>query len=283
MYVALAMNALNMAGDFIGVFIFRAGVAGVAVPTLVSRLFAAAVMTVLARGKQNDIRLQGHHIFAWDRDMVRRILKIAVPSGVENGLFSLGKVLVTSIVAGFGTIQIAANGVANSIDQIAIMVVNANNLAIVPVVGRCIGSGDDVQAQIYTKKLMKISYISTAALSVVVAALLPVLLPFYELSPDTLRLAAILIILHNLLAMVLHPTSFNLANSLRAAGDAKFTMEAGIGSMVVFRLGSAILLGKILRLGILGVWAAMGLDWLARSVAFVWRYKLGKWRSIESI
>ena len=127
---------------------------------------------------------------------------------------------------------------------------------------------------------MKISYISTAALSAVVAVLLPVLLPFYELSPDTLRLAAILIILHNLL---LHPTSFNLANSLRAAGDAKFTMEAGIGSMVVFRLGSAILLGKILRLGILGVWAAMGLDWLARSVAFVWRYKLGKWRSIESI
>lgn len=283
MYVALAMNALNITGDFIGVFIFRTGVAGVAVPTLVSRLFAAVTMTVLVRGKQNDIRLQGRHVFAWDRDMVRRILKIAVPSGVENGLFALGKVLVTSIVAGFGTIQIAANGVANSIDQIAIMVVNANNLAIVPVVGRCIGSGDDVQAQIYTKKLMKISYISTAALSVVVAALLPVLLPFYELSPDTLRLAAILIILHNLLAMVLHPTSFNLANSLRAAGDAKFTMEAGIGSMVVFRLGSAILLGKILRLGILGVWAAMGLDWLARSVAFVWRYKLGKWRSIESI
>ena len=283
MYVALAMNALNMTGDFIGVFVFRAGVAGVAVPTLVSRLFASVVMTVLARGKQNDIRLQGRHVFAWDRDMVRRILKIAVPNGVENGLFALGKVLVTSLVAGFGTIQIAANGVANSIDQIAVMVVNANNLAIIPVVGQCIGSGDDAQAQFYTQKLMKISYISTAALSVVVAVLLPVLLPFYELSPDTLHLAAILIILHNLLAMALHPTSFNLANSLRAAGDARFTMEVGIGSMVVFRLGSAVLLGKILRLGILGVWIAMGLDWLARSVAFVWRYKLGKWKSIESI
>lgn len=283
MYVALAMNTLNIAGNFIGVFVFQAGVVGVAVPTLVSRMFAAVIMTVLACGKQNDIRLERQHIFVWDRDMIRRILKIAVPSGVENGLFALGKVLVTSIVAGFGTFQIAANGVANSIDQIAVMVVNANNLAIVPVVGRCIGSKDDMQAQQYTKKLMKISYVFTAVLSVVIAALLPVLLRFYNLSADTLRLAATLIILHNLMAVVLHPTSFNLANSLRAAGDAKFTMEVGISSMIVFRLGAAILFGKILHLGVLGVWIAMGLDWLARSVAFVWRYKLGKWRNINTI
>lgn len=283
MYVALAMNILNIAGDFIGVFVFRAGVVGVAVPTLVSRTFAAVIMTVLACGKQNSIRLERQHIFVWDRDMIRRILKIAVPSGVENGLFALGKVLVTSIVAGFGTFQIAANGVANSIDQIAVMVVNANNLAIVPVVGRCIGSKDDMQAQQYTKKLMKISYVFTAVLSVVIAALLPVLLRFYNLSDDTLHLAATLIILHNLMAVILHPTSFNLANSLRAAGDAKFTMEVGISSMVVFRLGSAVLFGEIFHLGVLGVWIAMGLDWLARSVAFVWRYKLGKWRNINTI
>lgn len=283
MYVALAMNILNIAGDFIGVFVFRAGVVGVAVPTLVSRTFAAVIMTVLACGKQNAICLERQHIFVWDRDMIRRILKIAVPSGVENGLFALGKVLVTSIVAGFGTFQIAANGVANSIDQIAVMVVNANNLAIVPVVGRCIGSKDDMQAQQYTKKLMKISYVFTAVLSVVIAALLPVLLRFYNLSDDTLHLVATLIILHNLMAVILHPTSFNLANSLRAAGDAKFTMEVGISSMVVFRLGSAVLFGEIFHLGVLGVWIAMGLDWLARSVAFVWRYKLGKWRNINTI
>ena len=283
MYVALAMNTLNIVGDFIGVFVFQAGVVGVAVPTLVSRMFAAVIMTVLACGKQNDIRLERQHVFVWDRDMIRRILKIAVPSGVENGLFALGKVLVTSIVAGFGTLQIAANGVANSIDQIAVMVVNANNLAIIPVVGRCIGSKDDMQAQQYTKKLMKVSYVFTAVLSVVIVALLPVLLRLYNLSADTLHLAATLIILHNLMAVILHPTSFNLANSLRAAGDAKFTMEVGISSMIVFRLGSAVLFGKILHLGVLGVWIAMGLDWLARSVAFVWRYKLGKWRNINTI
>lgn len=283
MYISLGMNFINIAGDFVGVVILGAGVAGVAVPTLMSRMFAAMVMTGLAMGKKNSIRLRWHYVFTWDGDAVRRILRLAVPNGVENGLFALGKVLVTSIVSGFGTVQIAANGVANSIDQIAIMVVNAVNLAMVPVVGQCVGASDYPQAERYTEKLMKISYISTGLLGVAVAVLLPVLLPVYQLSADTLRLAALLILTHNLLALALHPTSFNLANSLRAAGDARFTMKVGIGSMAIFRLGTAVLLGKWMRLGILGVWAAMGMDWLARSAAFVHRYKSEKWKEFRAI
>lgn len=269
MYVSLAMNVVNVAGDFIGVSVLHAGVAGVAIPTLLSRAFAAVVMTRLAFRRQNSIPLYWHHILMWDTPVVRRILHIAVPNGLENGLFALGKVLVTSIVAGFGTVQIAANGVANSVDQIAVIVVNAVNLAMVPVVGQCVGASDYTQAAHYTKKLMKISYISTAVLGLAVCVLLPVLLPLYGLSAHTLRLAALLIVLHNALALLLHPTSFNLADSLRAAGDARFTMIVGICSMIVFRLGSALLFGKLLGLRIVGVWIAMGMDWLARSIALL--------------
>ena len=283
MHVSLAMNVVNVAGDFIGVSVLHAGVAGVAVPTLLSRAFAAVVMSRLAFRRQNSIPLYWHHILMWDTPVVRRILRIAVPNGLENGLFALGKVLVTSIVAGFGTVQIAANGVANSVDQIAVIVVNAVNLAMVPVVGQCVGASDYTQAAHYTKKLMKISYISTAVLGLAVCVLLPVLLPLYGLSADTLRLAALLIVLHNALALLLHPTSFNLANSLRAAGDARFTMIVGICSMIVFSLGSALLFGKLLRLRIVGVWIAMGMDWLARSIAFTIRYKSGKWKEKRAI
>ena len=92
-----------------------------------------------------------------------------------------------------------------------------------------------------------------------------------------------LIVMHNVLAILLHPTSFNLANSLRAAGDARFTMVVGIGSMLLFRLGSGMLFGVILNLGVIGVWMAMGMDWLARSVAFTLRYKSEKWKTINII
>ena len=130
---------------------------------------------------------------------------------------------------------------------------------------------------------MRISYLFTAVLGLAVCVLLPVLLPLYGLSAHTLRLAALLIALHNALALLLHPTSLNLANSLRAAGDARFTMIVGICSMIVFRLGSALLFGKLLRLRIVGVWIAMGMDWLARSIAFTIRYKSGKWKKKRAI
>lgn len=166
--------------------------------------------------------------------------------------------LVTSIVAQFGTVQVAANGV----DQVAIIVVSAINLAMITVVGQCEGANGRGQTQYYTGKLMNISYITTAVLGIIVCLSLPVFLRLYHLEPETPHLATLLIVLHNILAALLHPTSFNLANSLRAAGDVRFTMVVGISSMVVFRLGSAVLFGIVLQLGALGVWIAIGMDWL---------------------
>ena len=283
MYVSLMMNTINIIGDFIGVSLLHAGVPGVAVPTLISRAVAALVMAALAFGPRNQVRLRWGHILAWDGMSTRRILRVAVPGGVENGLFALGKVLVTSIVSNFGTVQIAANGVANSIDQISIIVVSSVNLAIITVVGQCMGAQDPGQAEHYTKKLMKISYISTGILGAIVCFGLPVVLKFYNLEPETLHLAAILIIMHNVLAFALHPTSFNLANSLRAAGDVQFTMYVGVASMVVFRLGTAFLFGVVFHLGVLGVWVAMGMDWLARSVCFAWRWHKKAWQECNVI
>lgn len=283
MYVSLLMNLINVAGNAIGIFILRAGVAGVAVPTLISRATAAVVMTALARNPDNPLCLLPRNIFSRHSDMIRRILKIAVPNGIENGLFALGKVLVVSIISLFGTVQIAANGIANSIDMISIVVVNAMNLAIVTVVGQCVGAKAYGQAEYYTGKMMKISYLSTAVLGVIVCLCLPLIRFFYDVSDPVWRYSCILVVMHNALAAALHPTSFNLSNTLRAAGDVKFTMYAGIASMIVFRLGSAVLFAIVLDLGVIGVWIAMGSDWLARSVAFWLRYRSGKWKAYRAI
>lgn len=283
MYVSLLMNAVNVAGNAVGIFVLHAGVMGVAVPTLVSRVVAAVVMTALAFDRSHPVFIRWKEVFAWQPDMLRRVLRIAIPNGIENGLFALGKVIVVSIVALFGTAQIAANGVANSIDQIAIVVVTAVNLAVVTVVGQCVGAGAYDQAEKYTRTLMRVSYLATAALSAAVIAGLPVIHRFYDLSEETWALSCVLIVLHNVLAALLHPTSFNLSNTLRAAGDVKYTMYVGIASMLVFRLGSAVLFGIVLDLGVVGVWIAMGMDWLARSVAFAARYKSGRWKSCRAI
>lgn len=283
MYVSLLMNIINIVGNAVGIFVFHAGVAGVAIPTLLSRAVAAVIMTVLAFNAKNEVHINLKGIFSWNKEAIQKILYIAIPSGIENGLFAFGKVLVTSMIALFGTTQIAANGVANGIDQIAIIVVSAMNLAIITVVGQCIGAGEYEQAERYTKKLMKISYISTAVIGATICILLPNILGLYKLSSETNSLCLTLIVMHNLLAILLHPTSFNLPNALRAASDVRFTMVIGVGSMLVFRLGTAVLLGIVLNLGIVGVWIAMGMDWLARSVAFTIRFKSGKWKEFRVI
>lgn len=283
MYVSILMNIINVVGNYIGVFILHAGVAGVAVPTLISRIVAAIIMFALSLNSSNLVYVKIKNVFAWDQEMISRILKIAVPNGIENGLFTLGRVLVTSIVALFGTSQIAANSVAGSIDQIAVVVVNAINLGIVVVVGQCIGANDYEQAKYYIKKLMKISYIVTGIIGSAVILLLPWILNLYSLSSEARNLTFILVIMHNIMATALHPTAFVLPNGLRAVGDVKFSMVVGIVSMILFRLGAAVLFGIIFNLGIIGVWIAMGSDWLCRSVCFVIRFIKGKWRQFKVI
>lgn len=283
MYVSLLMNAINVVGNAIGIFGLHAGVMGVAVPTLISRVVAGSVMLALSRRAGNPVRVSIREALSWDRPMQSRILRIALPNGIENGLFTLGRVLVTSIVAMFGTAQIAANGVSASINSFAIIIVNAINLAIITVVGQCIGAKAYDQAKHYLKKLMKISYLATGALTLVVWALLPLIHHLYDLSPDTWALCCRLVMAHNIMATLLHPTSFNLANGLRAAGDVKYTMFVGIGSMLLFRLGTAFILGLGFGLGVWGVYAAMGMDWLGRSVAFALRFRSEKWREFRAV
>lgn len=283
MYVSLLMNIMNVVGNYIGVIVLGAGVAGVAIPTLISRVVGAVIMFVLSLDKKNLIFVKIKDIFSIHSIMIRKILTIAIPNGIENGLFTLGRVLVTSIVAMFGTSQIAANSVAGSIDQIAIVVVNAINLAIVTVVGQCVGANDYQQATYYIKKLMKISYVVTGAIGGFVIVGLPWILNLYTLSTEARHLTYILVIMHNVMAFALHPTSFVLPNGLRAAGDVKYSMYVGIGSMIVFRLGTAVLFGIIFNLGIIGVWIAMGADWMCRSVFFMIRFIKGKWKNYKVI
>lgn len=283
MKVSFLMNVINVMGNAIGIFVFHAGVAGVAVPTLVSRAIAGIIMLVMILRRNNEIYVTWRGIISWNKEMSVRILKIAVPNGIESGLFALGRVLVTSIVALFGTTQIAANGVAGSVDQIASIATNAMNLAIIPVIGQCVGAGEYSQASYYTKKLMKVTYLLVGAAGGVVIITLPLILSCFELSAETYRLSMVLIIMHNVMAFILHPTSFILSNSLRAAGDVKITMYIGIGSMLLFRLGTAVIFGIVCDMGVVGVWIAMGMDWLARSAAFAIRYKGGKWKEAKVI
>lgn len=277
MQTSIFMNVVNCIGNSILIFGCHMGVAGAALATLCSRILASIIMLKLI----TDSRLPVHvtkESLKWDSAMIRRILHIGIPSGVENSIFQLGRVLVVSIIAGFGTVQIAANAVANNLDGMGCIPNQAMNLAMITVVGQCVGSGDFDEAERYAKKMMKWTYMIGGAWNAIILLTMPWVLQIYNLSPETIRLASILVWIHDGCAIFLWPASFTLTNVFRAANDVKFPMCISIFSMWMFRVALSYVLGVQMQMGAIGVWIAMVVDWIFRSVCFVHRFFSGKWK-----
>lgn len=275
--ISLLMNVINVVGNAIGVYVLKLGVAGVAIPSLVSRGVAGVVLFTLLHNPDNLVFL-AREKFKVDATIVKRILFIGIPSGIENGIFQLGRVLVVSIIAAFGTSQIAANGVANSLDSMGCIVGQAMSLAMITVIGRCVGAGEEGQVRYYTKKLLGETYFYTAVINSIILLLLPWILQIYGLGEETTRLSYILVMIHDGMAIFLWPASFVLPNMLRACNDVKYTMVVSIFSMITFRIGFSYVFGVHMGWMAVRVWAAMVIDWVFRVLCFVGRYLAGTWR-----
>lgn len=275
--ISLLMDVINVVGNAIGVYVLKLGVAGVAIPSLVSRGVAGVVLFTLLHNPDNLVFLTREK-FKVDATIVKRILFIGIPSGIENGIFQLGRVLVVSIIAAFGTSQIAANGVANSLDSMGCIVGQAMSLAMITVIGRCVGAGEEGQVRYYTKKLLGETYFYTAVINSIILLLLPWILQIYGLGEETTRLSYILVMIHDGMAIFLWPASFVLPNMLRACNDVKYTMVVSIFSMITFRIGFSYVFGVHMGWMAVGVWAAMVIDWVFRVLCFVGRYLAGTWR-----
>lgn len=283
MYVSLASNIINVIGNCIGVFVLHAGVAGVAIPSLIARAFSAIVITNLCFRNDQTTYYTKKGLFAFDTDILKRVLSIAVPNGIENGIFQFVKVALSSVVALFGTYQIAANGVAQSIWSLAALMGVTLGPVYITVIGQCMGSGNQEQAKYYFKKLNKLAIVLSIVWNLIVLALTPLFMHFYQLSSETLQLIFYLVVIHNVFNAIVYPISGPLSNGLRAAGDVKFTMIVSIASTLLARFVFSIIFAIYLNMGVIGIAFAMCLDWTIRAVIFYCRYRSLKWLEFKVI
>lgn len=283
MYLSVVSNIINVIGNVIGVFVLKAGVAGVAYPSLIARTFSAVVITWLCFQETNEVVYRWRWIFRWNGSLMKHILNIAIPNGLENGVFQLVKVALSSIVALFGTYQIAANGVAQSIWSLAALAGVSMGPVFITVIGQCMGNGDTKAADHYFKKLTRITLLISSAWNLLTFLLTPAFLRFYALEPETKQLVIWLVLIHNLFNAVAFPFSGALSNGLRAAGDVKFTMYVSVISTIAVRLLLSYLLGITMQMGVIGIAIAMVCDWVIRAVIFFWRQKSGKWKTFRVI
>ena len=278
MKVSLLMNAINVSGNAILIYGFHCGTEGVAIPTLVSRFVAAFIIIKLLLKDKWSLHLERTFRFNPDWSMIRKILSVGIPNGLENSMFQLGKILLLSLISTFGTASIAANAVSNSLAYFEILPGMALGLATVTVISRCVGAGDYPQAEYFAKRLLKFTYTCMWITCIVMMLLLPFMLKIYNLSPETSGYATQIMILHSIMAIIFWPAAFALPNVFRAANDVRFTMVVGVTSMWLFRIACAFIFGKYMGFGVFGAWIAMVLDWVVRAIFYVIHYRCGKWK-----
>lgn len=283
MEISVGMNILNGIGNAILIFGFSMGVMGAALSTLFARIIGTLFIFILLDKRRNLVAVSVKEIFTLDKEIIYRILYIGIPSGIENGIFQLGRVLVVSIISTYGTAQIAANAVANGLDSMGTIAGQAMNLAMLTVIGHCMGAGKKEEAVFYTKKLWKLTYQITFVINTVILLSLPLLLKLFSLSEEVYRYSYILILIHNGIAIFLWPTAFTMPNALRAAGDVKFCMIVSVFSMIAFRILFSVVFGTWFGLGIIGVWIAMVMDWIFRASVFTIRLSQGRWLEYKII
>lgn len=278
MKTSIAMNLVNVCGNTILLYIFSTGVFGAALSTLASRITAAVIVTVLLLNQERLLHLNPGLKLGFSPQMIKRILRIGIPNGLENSIFQIGKLIVAGLVSSFGRAAITANAVANTICSFEVIPGNAIGLAMITVVGQCVGAQDVGDVKKYTGKLMKYAYLAIIAVNILVVILLNPVCSAYHLLPETEKITKQIVLYHSICCILIWPASFTLPNALRAANDVKFTMITSISTMWIFRIGLSYVLADYFGLGVLGVWIAMTIDWAARAVVFIIRFVSGAWK-----
>ena len=279
------INVINILVNAILIFGFGMGAAGAGIGTLVSRIAAAVIIMVMLRHPGLIVQVDDIFHFEFNGSMIRRILFIGIPTGMENGMFQAGKLMVLNLITTFGTSAVAANAIANSISGVINVPGSAMGLAIITVIGRCIGAGDTRQAVHYTKLLVGCSYLSMLIMGSALFFSADFLATLFNLSPEAMAMASQVLKFCAIANMLFWPMAFTLPNSLRAAGDAVFTMVVSLTTMFVCRVALSYVFACSwgLGLGLLGVWLAMFCDWIVRAVFFLIRFLRGKWKYIRVI
>ena len=278
MLSSLVMNVINIGGNAVLIYGFGMGVLGAALASLVSRAVSCLVVLWLLQRPACPLRVDGLRALAPDGGLIRRILRVGIPAGIENGMFQIGKLSVSSLTSTLGTAAFAANAVANTASTFLNIPANAVGMAALTVVGQCLGAGEKEQAVYYSRRLLLTAYCGAWVMNLSAFFFANrFAVSLFNLSPEAQTMALQVMVWFNFVSLFFWPSSFTLPNILRAAGDARFTMAVSILSMWVFRVGFCYVMVLGFHGRLLSIWMGMFLDWVFRSLCFFVRFARGRW------
>lgn len=277
MVISVVSNFINIAGNAFFIWGLHLGVAGVAAATLISRVFCAAVVFYYLRKARQPIVLKDYLRFRPDWQIIKKVLAIGVPSGIENSMFQFGKLVIQSTVSTMGTAAIAAQAMTNIMESLNGVAAQGVGIGLMTVVGQCIGAGRKDEAAYYVKKLTGLSEIIMAASCGQVFLLAKPITVLAGMERESAALCLTMVTAITIVKPLVWTLSFIPAYGMRAAGDVKFSMLVSTASMWICRVSLCVFLAKVFHMGPMAVWIGMFADWTVRGIIFAARFCGKKW------
>ena len=277
MVIAFGSNILNILGNIFFIFILNLGVAGAALSTLLSRIISAAIILIFLKQPKQDLYIDSYLSIRPEIETITKILKIGIPTGIENGMFQFGKLVIQSTVSTMGTTAIAAQAMVAMLESFACQASIGIGLGMMTVVGKCVGANEYEQAKHYTILLTKYAWIACIICCAMIMFPIQQITSLAGMEPESAKLAIRLTRIVFTYKMIFWTPSFLPGYGLRAAGDVKFSMITSTLSMWICRVVVTIFLVHQFHMGPLAVWIGMGSDWTVRSFIFLARFKSNKW------
>ena len=277
MRVSVISNVLNIVGNAILIFGFNMGVAGAALATLISRVFCVVVIFYYLRKPKQIIVVKNYLSFRPDFPLILKILAVGIPTGIENGMFQFGKLVIQSSVSTLGTSAIAANAMAGILENLNGIGAMGIGIGLMTVVGQCIGAGRIEEAKYNIIKMTKVAYAVVLASCIFVYVITRPVMYFAGMDAECSRLCMEVVSYYTVIKPFIWVLAFVPAYGMRAAGDVKYSMISTSLTMWLCRVVLSTYLIRFTGVGILGMWIGMSADWFCRAVVFVTRYFSGKW------
>lgn len=277
MLISMISNVMNIAGNAVMIWGFHMGVAGAALSTLISRVFCAVVVLIQLRKDRQEIVVRDYIRIRPNWSMIKRILGIGIPSGVENSMFQLGKLAIQSTVSTLGTTAIAAQAMTNMLEMLNGTAVIGVGIGLMTVVGQSLGAGRKDEAVYYMKKLMIFSEVFLIACCAVVYALARPITMIGGMEAKSAEMCLDMMFWITIVKPIVWMFAFIPAYGMRAAGDVKFSMITSCITMWTFRFCLCVYLIRVCGMGPMAVWIGMFTDWTVRAIVFSLRFKSGKW------
>ena len=277
MQISIITNLINIGGNALLIFVIPLGVAGAAISTLLSRIIGFVWIFICLRRNRQEIVVRSYLKVRPDHAMIRKVMFLSLPSGIENGMFQFGKLAIQSSVSTLGTTAIAAQAMAAIMENLNGIAGCGIGIGIMTVVGQCLGAGRKDQAVYYIKKLMVWAEIAVLFSCLLIYMFSGTAVRLAGMEEDAAALCLQMVLIITLVKPIFWVVSYIPAYGFRAAGDVKFTMIMSSVTMWLCRVAGSIFMIRVLHLGILSVWIGMFSDWALRSLICMIRFHSGRW------